>query len=116
MGWFLENMADFASHVDASQTSANGPRRLLSLVDRNQLVRILGYMVDKEEFYSPHGIRALSKFHAAHPYILAVNGSEHRVDYEPAESQSGVFGGDSNWRGAGLVSSHFPMVGSVPKF
>jgi hypothetical protein len=116
MQWFLDNMPDFASHVDASQTSANGPRRLLSLVDRNQLVRILGYMVDKEEFYSPHGIRALSKFHAAHPYILAVNGSEHRVDYEPAESQSGVFGGNSNWRGPVWFPTNFLMIESLQKF
>ncbi|MCU1341634.1 MAG: uncharacterized protein JWN92_1057, partial [Candidatus Acidoferrum typicum] len=116
MQWFLDNMPGFASRVDASQTSANGPRRLLSLVDRNQLVRILGYMVDKEEFYSPHGIRALSKFHAAHPYILAVNGSEYRVDYEPAESQSGVFGGNSNWRGPIWFPMNFLMIESLQKF
>src|SRR5258708_36602879 len=114
MGWFLENMADFASHVDASQTSANGPRRLLSLVDRKQLVRILGYMVNKEEFFSPHGIRALSKFHAAQPYILAVNGSEHRVDYEPGESQTGVFGGDCNWSGPTWFPTTFVCIESCP--
>ncbi len=71
MQWFLDNMPGFASRVDTSQTSPNGVRRLLSLVDRKQLVRIFGYMVDQEEFFSPHGIRALSKYHAAHPYILA---------------------------------------------
>ena len=116
MQWFLDNMPDFASRVDSSQTSPNGPRRLLSLVDHKQLVRILGYMVDKEEFFSPHGIRALSKFHAAHPYILAVNGSEHRVDYEPAESQSGTFGGNSNWRGPVWFPTNFLMIESLQKF
>ncbi len=116
MQWFLDNMPDFASRVDSSQTSPNGVRRLLSLVDRRQLVRILGYMVDKEEFFSPHGIRALSKFHAAHPYILAVNGSEHRVDYEPAESQTGVFGGNSNWRGPVWFPTNFLMIESLQKF
>ena len=116
MQWFLDNMPDFASHVDSSQMSPNGPRRLLSLVDRKQLVRILGYMVDKEEFFSPHGIRALSKFHAAHPYILAVNGSEYRVDYEPAESQSGTFGGNSNWRGPVWFPTNFLMIESLQKF
>jgi len=116
MQWFLDNMPDFASHVDSSQMSPNGPRRLLSLVDRKQLVRILGYMVDKEEFLSPHGIRALSKFHAAHPYILAVNGSEYRVDYEPAESQSGTFGGNSNWRGPVWFPTNFLMIESLQKF
>jgi len=116
MQWFLDNMPDFASRVDSSQTSPNGPRRLLSLVDRRQLVRILGYMVDKEEFFSPHGIRALSKFHAAHPYVLAVNGSEHRVDYEPAESQTGTFGGNSNWRGPIWFPTNFLMIESLQKF
>jgi hypothetical protein len=116
MQWFLDNMPGFASRVDSSQTSPNGVRRLLSLVDRKQLVRILGYMVDKEEFLSPHGIRALSKFHAAHPYILAVNGSEYRVDYEPAESQSGTFGGNSNWRGPVWFPMNFLMIESLQKF
>jgi len=116
MQWFLDNMPDFASRVDSSQTSPNGPRRLLSLVDRRQLVRILGYMVDKEEFFSPHGIRALSKFHAVHPYVLAVNGSEHRVDYEPAESQTGTFGGNSNWRGPIWFPTNFLMIESLQKF
>jgi hypothetical protein len=116
MQWLLDNMPDFARHVDSSQTSPNGPRRLLSLVDRKQLVRILGYMVDKEEFLSPHGIRALSKFHAVHPYILMVNGSEYRVDYEPAESQSGTFGGNSNWRGPVWFPTNFLMIESLQKF
>ncbi len=116
MQWFLDNMPDFASRVDSSRTSPNGVRRLLSLVDRKQLVRILGYMVDKEEFLSPHGIRALSKYHAAHPYILSVNGSEHRVDYEPGESQTGVFGGNSNWRGPIWFPTNFLMIESLQKF
>jgi hypothetical protein len=116
MQWFLDNMPDFASRVDATEASPNGPRRLLSLVDRKQLVRILGHMVDKEEFFSPHGIRALSKFHAAHPYILAVDGNERRVGYEPAESQSGTFGGNSNWRGPIWFPTNFLMIESLQKF
>ena len=116
MQWFLDNMPDFASRVDSSQNSPNGVRRLLSLVDHKQLVRILGHMVDKEEFFSPHGIRALSKYHAAHPYILAVDGIEHRVDYEPGESQSGLFGGNSNWRGPVWFPMNFLMIESLQKF
>jgi glycosyl hydrolase family 63 len=116
MQWFLDNMPGFASRVDCSQCSPNGVRRLLSLVDRKQLVRILGYMVDKEEFLSPHGIRALSKYHAAHPYILPVDGMEHRVDYEPGESQSGLFGGNSNWRGPVWFPMNFLMIESLQKF
>ncbi len=116
MQWFLDNMPSFAARVDSSQTSPNGVRRLLSLVDRNQLVRIIGYMVNKEEFYSPHGIRALSKYHAAHPYTLSVNGNEYRVDYEPGESQSGLFGGNSNWRGPVWFPANFLMIESLQKF
>jgi hypothetical protein len=116
MQWFLDNMPSFATRVDTSQTSPNGVRRLLSLVDRKQLVRIIGYMVNKEEFYSPHGIRALSKYHAAHPYTLSVNGNEYRVDYEPGESQSGLFGGNSNWRGPIWFPPNFLMIESLQKF
>jgi len=116
MQWFLDNMPGFASHVDCSQTSPNGVRRLLSLVDRAQLVRILGYMVNQEEFLSPHGIRALSKYHKEHPYLLSVNGSEYRVDYEPGESQSGLFGGNSNWRGPVWFPMNFLMIESLQKF
>jgi hypothetical protein len=116
MQWFLTNMPDFATRVDSSQTSPNGVRRLLSLVDRNQLVRILGYMVDRDEFYSPHGIRALSKYHATNPYKLAINGNEYRVDYEPGESQSGLFGGNSNWRGPVWFPTNFLMIESLQKF
>ncbi len=116
MQWFLDNMPGFASHVDSSETSPNGVRHLLSLVNRKQLVRIAGYMFDKEEFLSPHGIRALSKYHAAHPYVLAINGSEHCVDYEPGESQSGLFGGNSNWRGPVWFPMNFLMIESLQKF
>ncbi len=116
MKWFLDNMPGFASRVDSSQNSPNGVRRLLSLVDRKQLVRILGYMVNKEEFFSPHGLRALSKYHAANPFILPVNGNEYRVDYEPGESQTGLFGGNSNWRGPIWFPLNFLMIESLQKF
>ena len=116
MQWFLDNMPSFASRVDSGQSSPNGVRRLLSLVDRRQLVRIVGYLVDQEEFYSPHGIRSLTKYHATHPYILSVNGMEYRVGYEPGESQSGLFGGNSNWRGPVWFPMNFLLIESLQKF
>ena len=116
MQWFLDNMPNFASRVDSSQTSPNGVRRLLSLVDRKQLVRLVAYMLNTDEFYSPYGVRALSKYHAAHPYLLSVNGNEYRVDYEPGESQSGLFGGNSNWRGPVWFPTNFLMIESLQKF
>jgi|HubBroStandDraft_6_1064221.scaffolds.fasta_scaffold00435_15 Glycosyl hydrolase family 63 C-terminal domain len=74
-------------------------RGILALVNPTRLRRILTKMLDEEEFLSPHGIRSLSKFHEQHPFILNVGGQEHRVDYLPAESDTGMFGGNSNWRG-----------------
>ena len=74
-------------------------RGILALVNPERLRRILTKMLDENEFLGPHGIRAISKFHEHHPYIFHVNGQEYRVDYLPAESNSGMFGGNSNWRG-----------------
>ena len=74
-------------------------RGVLALVNPERLRRILTKMLDENEFLSPHGVRALSKFHERHPYVFHVDGREHRVDYLPAESNTGMFGGNSNWRG-----------------
>jgi len=74
-------------------------RGIIALVTPDRLRRILSKMLDENEFLSPHGIRALSRFHADHPYVVNIEGQEYRVDYLPAESNSGMFGGNSNWRG-----------------
>jgi hypothetical protein len=73
-------------------------------------------MLDEEEFLSPYGIRALSRIHHDHPYTLSVNGMEHRVDYEPAESSTGLFGGNSNWRGPIWFPVNFLLIESLQKF
>jgi hypothetical protein len=74
-------------------------RGVLALITPERLRRILTRMLDEDEFLGPHGIRSISKFHARHPYVLHVQGQEYRVDYLPAESNTGMFGGNSNWRG-----------------
>jgi hypothetical protein len=74
-------------------------RGIMALVNQDRLRRILSRMLDEEEFLSPYGIRALSRYHAAHPYVFMVDGTEYRVNYLPAESDTGMFGGNSNWRG-----------------
>ena len=74
-------------------------RGVLALVNPERLRRILTKMLDENEFLGPHGIRSISKFHERNPYVFFVNGQQHRVDYLPAESDTGMFGGNSNWRG-----------------
>jgi hypothetical protein len=76
-----------------------GQRGIIALVGPDRLRRILSRMLDENEFLSPYGIRALSRYHADHPYVFMAGGQEHRVDYLPAESNTGMFGGNSNWRG-----------------
>jgi hypothetical protein len=76
-----------------------GERGMVALVNESRLRRILTHMLDENEFLSPYGIRALSKYHDEHPYVVNVEGQEYRVNYLPAESDTGMFGGNSNWRG-----------------
>jgi Mannosylglycerate hydrolase MGH1-like glycoside hydrolase domain len=87
-----------ASLAHVGRPGAAG-RRLLSALDEAKLRRVLGYLLDEGEFLGPHGIRAVSRVHADRPFVVAVGGQEFRVHYEPAESTSGLFGGNSNWRG-----------------
>jgi len=116
MQWFLDNNPDAQRHIDMSQRSEHGVRRLLSIVSRRQLERILRYMLDESEFLSPYGIRALSKFHSDHPYMLHLDDHVHAVDYQPAESTTDIFGGNSNWRGPVWFPLNFLLIESLQKF
>jgi hypothetical protein len=93
-----------------------GRRFLLSIVTGRQLARVLGYLLDEDEFLSPYGVRSLSRYHREHPYILRVDGTEHCVDYEPAESCTDLFGGNSNWRGPVWFPVNFLLVESLQKY
>jgi hypothetical protein len=115
MQWFIENRPKLSEHIEIESTD-DGPRRFLSLVNRHRLKRVLGYMLDEDEFLSPYGIRALSRYHRDHPYTLPVNGMEYRVDYEPAESSTGLFGGNSNWRGPIWFPVNYLLIESLQKF
>jgi hypothetical protein len=97
--WFLQNRPELAEYCPLMEVPGRRERRLLSLVSTDKLPRILARLLDEKEFLSPYGVRSLSRSHAEHPYELRVEGQTFRVDYEPAESQTGLFGGNSNWRG-----------------
>jgi hypothetical protein len=91
-------------------------RGILALVNPERLRRILEKMLDENEFFGPHGIRSISKFHEKNPYILHVNGQEFRVDYLPAESNTGMFGGNSNWRGPVWMPINIMLVRALQQF
>jgi hypothetical protein len=116
MQWFIDNHTDVPEHIEMTERSARGVRRLLSLVNRKQLRRVLSRMLDETEFLSPHGVRALSRYHLDHPYEVTVNGNVNRVQYEPAESATGMFGGNSNWRGPIWFPVNYLLIESLQKF
>jgi hypothetical protein len=96
---FLDARPELRAFIHDPTALGFSGRRLAAVLDETRLRRVLATMLDEREFLSPHGIRALSRYHAEHPYVLRVAGHEHRVSYLPAESDSGMFGGNSNWRG-----------------
>jgi hypothetical protein len=114
--WFIRHRPDLTANVACMRTAGAGERRLLSIVDPDQLRRVLHVMLDEAEFLSPFGIRAVSRRHAAEPYVLSVDGTEYRVAYEPAESTTGLFGGNSNWRGPIWFPVNYLLIESLQKF
>jgi hypothetical protein len=116
MEWFIENRPDLTANVACMRTPGRGERRLLAVVDREKLRRVLRLLLDESEFLSPHGVRSVSRYHRERPYVLHVDGMEHRVDYEPAESSTGLFGGNSNWRGPVWFPMNYLLIESLQKF
>jgi hypothetical protein len=114
--WFINNRPDLKQNVACMETKGIGARRLLAIVSRDKLRRILQKMLDESEFFGDYGIRAVSRYHADRPYIFDVNGSHFCVDYEPAESSSGLFGGNSNWRGPVWFPVNYLLIESLQKF
>ncbi|MFN8627726.1 MAG: glucosidase [Candidatus Binatia bacterium] len=116
MQWFIENRPDLSDHVETQTTPGLRVRRLLALANRHRLRQLLRYMLDEGEFLSPYGVRALSRAHREQPYVLTLNGTPHRVDYEPAESTTDLFGGNSNWRGPVWFPVNFLLIEALQKF
>jgi hypothetical protein len=116
MEWFIQNRPDLCGNLASLTRHGVEKRRLLSVVTRTRLLRVLDRLLDETEFLSPHGIRSVSKFHQEHPYRLTVDGQEYRVDYEPAESRTGLFGGNSNWRGPVWFPVNYLLIESLQRF
>ncbi len=116
MQWFIQKRPDLKKNVACMETPGMGARRLLSIVYGAKLKLILQRLLDEEEFLSPHGIRALSKYHKDHPYRLELPGDNYYVHYEPAESTTGLFGGNSNWRGPIWFPVNYLLIESLLQF
>jgi hypothetical protein len=116
MRWFLKNRPELATLVSRWEEPGMGDRRLLSLVRAHRMKSLLRRMLDPGEFLSPSGVRSMSRFHLDHPYVLDIDGSRHEVRYEPAESRSTLFGGNSNWRGPVWFPINFLLIEALEKF
>ena len=114
--WFLKNRPNLTTGIACMQTAGVHDRKLLSIISSDKLRQILHKLLDESEFLSPFGIRSVSKFHAEHPYIFNVEEDEYRVDYEPAESSSDLFGGNSNWRGPIWFPINYLIIESLQQF
>ncbi len=97
--WFMEARPELTATFHDPRKAGSTGRHLFAVLDEAKLRRVLATVLDENEFFGPYGIRSLSRYHADHPYVFAANGQEYRVAYLPAESDSGMFGGNSNWRG-----------------
>ncbi len=116
--WFLRNRPDLGRHISFYEKSggSEGSGRLLAILSRERLERVLAYLFDEEEFLSPYGIRSLSKYHQEHPFVFHVGDQEHRVAYTPGESDSGLFGGNSNWRGPIWLPMNFLIIEALERY
>ncbi|HEY2956052.1 MAG TPA: glucosidase [Candidatus Eisenbacteria bacterium] len=118
MRWFLENRPELARHISVGHAAGDSgeERRLLAVVSRDRLERVLRTVLDENEFLSPWGVRSLSRIHRERPFTLAADGVEYRVDYEPGESRTELFGGNSNWRGPVWFPLNFLLIESLERF
>jgi hypothetical protein len=116
MGWFLRNRPQLASLVPSWEEPGVGRRRLLALVHGHRMKALLGRALDPNEFLADHGIRSMSAWHRDHPFVLNLAGQDHVVDYEPAESRSSAFGGNSNWRGPVWWPINYLLIEALQKF
>jgi hypothetical protein len=116
MTWFVKHRPDLCGNIASITRHGVEERLLLSMVHPSRLRRVLDLMLNEDEFLSPYGLRGLSRCHRDHPFVLRIDGQEYRVDYEPAESTTGLFGGNSNWRGPVWFPLNFLIIESLQRY
>lgn len=114
--WFVSKHPHISCNIACVYRPGVGRRRLLSILTEDRLISVLKYLLSETEFLSDYGIRSVSKYHEANPYTFHVNGHTHTVKYLPAESDSGLFGGNSNWRGPIWFPINFLLIESLQKY
>jgi hypothetical protein len=114
--WFLENRPEEARGLACMRLDAGEEHRLLAVPTRERLLRVLRYLLDENEFLSAHGVRSLSRFHRDHPGTVRLDGQELVVRYLPGESDSGLFGGNSNWRGPVWFPLNYLLVEALKRY
>ncbi len=114
--WFMENRKDLASHIAYLSTDGRHGHRLLAVPSRERLVRILRHILSEDELLSPHGLRSLSAYHRDHPFEFRVGSAEYGVTYQPGESETGLFGGNSNWRGPVWFPLNFLLIEALERY
>jgi Glycosyl hydrolase family 63 C-terminal domain len=115
MDWFIQNRPDLTKNVARMDAKGEGERLLLSITNAEQLRRVLRIMLDEEQFLSPFGVRSLSRHHKRFPFVAPVNSTIYSVEYDPGESTTGMFGGNSNWRGPVWFPINFLIIESLQK-
>jgi hypothetical protein len=121
LNWFLDNRKDLTRTISClvepkGKDGCGHAHRLLAIPSRERLERVLAYLLDENEFLSPFGIRSLSRFHQDHPFVFGIGGEEHQVEYSPGESSSGLFGGNSNWRGPVWFPLNYLLVEALERY
>ena len=114
--WFLKNRPDLTNSISCLQRQGRGNRRLLSLLTEDRLRKVLRVMLSENEFLSDHGIRSLSRTYKSDPFIFSMGDESYSVKYEPGESKSGLFGGNSNWRGPIWFPVNFLLIEALQRF
>ena len=115
--WFLHHRPELGAYTGYMEKAHRGkPRRLLALTNRDRLKRVLRYVLDETEFLSDYGVRSVSRFHKEHPYVFNDDGAEHRVAYTPGESDTWLFGGNSNWRGPIWFPLNYLLIEALERY